>query len=305
MNLNLFVYLPRQTVYIGAVTIFIASLAIAPTITNAAGSPNPHWKKGSCDTCHQAVQPTTGDHALKNTDPQALCSECHKKRGAAVCRHRSDLIAEADRTAGFDDALQTNMDNGKLVCTTCHDMTPHCALDIKQRYRNTSFLRGGPYEKRGDQCFGCHSKSGYRQKSPHMHVSKGQIKEGHCVFCHGSVPQQDESGQWQSVQFATGGPLSKLCDGCHMVGPHPSGSVSGKSGWIHMVRPSMDYAKSMNQAVGTRGGSMPLDPNTGEITCTTCHNPHNRRLEGYPNAGEKTKTKLRYENMCEVCHDKK
>ena len=192
----------RYAVYVGAMIFLITSLAIAPATTEAAGSPNPHWRKDSCDACHQAAQPTTGEHALNTPDAQALCGECHKKRGAAVCRHRSDLTPESDWVADFDDALQAGLEEGKVVCTTCHDVTPHCALDIKQRYRNASFLRSGPFDKRGDQCFGCHSKSGYRQKSPHMHVSKGQIKEGHCVFCHGSVPQRDESGQWQSVQFA-------------------------------------------------------------------------------------------------------
>ena len=221
-----------------------------------------------------------------------------------MCRHRSDLAPAADWVADFDDALQAELDDGKVVCTTCHDMTPHCALDIKQRYRNMSFLRGGPFEKRSDQCFGCHSKSGYRQRSPHMHVSRGQIKEGHCVFCHGSVPQKDDTGQWQPVEFATDGPLSKLCDGCHMVGPHPSGSVRGKTGWFHMVVPPPETLERMQQKVATAGGSMPLDPYTGTVTCTTCHNPHNKRLEGYPISDEKTKTKLRYENMCEVCHDK-
>ena len=47
-----------------------------------------------------------------------------------------------------------------------------------------------------------------------------------------------------------------------------------------------------------------IDPNTGEITCATCHNPHARKLEGYPRSGEKTKKKLRYDDMCGVCHEK-
>lgn len=79
--------------------------------------------------------------------------------------------------------------------------------------------------------------------------------------------------------------------------------MSGKSGWIHMVVPSLDYAKQMQQTVTARGGSLPVDPNTFEITCTTCHNPHSKRLEAYPLSGEKTKSKLRFDDMCGVCHE--
>lgn len=304
MNKNQFTSHPRCAVYVGAVCVLITSLLTAPAITEAATSTNPHWRKGSCDVCHQAAQPTTEQYALKTASAQEVCGECHGKKGSMVCRHRSDLATSAETSAEIGDALQSGLDNGKVVCTTCHDMTPHCELDVKQRYRNTSFLRGGPFENRGELCFECHNKSGYRQRSPHMHIRKGEIKEGHCIFCHDSVPQQDASGQWMPVEHSTKWRLSQLCSGCHSVGPHPSGSVRGKTGWIHMVIPPADYAERMQQAVASRGGNLPLDPNTGEITCTTCHNPHNKKLEAYPLSGEKTKTKLRYENMCEVCHDK-
>jgi predicted CXXCH cytochrome family protein len=304
MNLINNDFQPRCALYIGAMIVFITIFAIAPALAEAANTPSPHWRKGSCDACHLDAQPATGQAALKTTPAQAVCSECHGKKGFSVCRHRSDITPEPARTAEFDDALQTGLDDGKVVCTTCHDMAPHCALDVKQRYRNTSFLRSGPFDTSSEQCFGCHSKSGYRQKTPHMQVSKGKIKEGTCVFCHGNVPQQDASGQWMPVQFATQGPLSQLCSGCHGVGPHPSSSMKGKSGWIHMVVPPPDYLERMQEKVATSGGSMPLDPHTGEITCATCHNPHARTLEGYPSSGEKSKSKLRYGDICGVCHEK-
>ena len=304
MNIHNFVSNPRRTGSTYMVIALMVGLVVASTVAQAAGTASPHWRKGSCQSCHESPQPITGQAQLKSTSAQSICEECHNGRAAPDCRHRSGFAPETARVADFDEHLQAGLDEGKVVCTTCHDMTPHCALDVKQRYRNTSFLRNGPYDNTSDQCFGCHSKSGYRQRSPHMHISKGVIKEGHCMFCHQSTPQRDASGQWLPVQFGTDGPLSQLCSGCHMIGPHPSGSVSGKTGWFHMVVPPPAYAERMQQSVATRGGSLPLDPNTGEITCATCHNPHNRKLEAYPLSGEKTKTKLRYENMCGVCHEK-
>jgi hypothetical protein len=302
MNLNHLVFHPRYVLSVGMMIIFMTGLAIAPAIAEAAKSQSPHWRKNSCQACHVQVQPTADQATLNATPAQAVCKECHGKKGFSVCRHRSDITPETERLADFDQAMRAGLDDGKVVCTTCHDMAPHCALDVKQRYRNTSFLRGGPFDKRGAECFGCHSKSGYKQRSPHMNISKGKIKEGHCAFCHESVPQQDASGQWKPVQYATDGPLSQLCSGCHGIGPHPSTSMSGKSGWIHMVVPPLEYGKRMRESVAARGGSLPVDPNTFEITCTTCHNPHSKKLEAYPLSGEKTKSKLRYEDMCGVCH---
>jgi len=290
-------------------TASLAFLLSAITLTSSgvawpAEGGNPHWRKNACETCHTAAQPAAGQPALKAATTEALCQECHDARAAPACRHRSGITPAADRVADFDEPLQAALDGGKVTCTTCHDMAPHCAVDTKQRYRNASFLRGGPFDDRSSQCFGCHSKSGYRQSTPHMHVRKGEIQEDKCAFCHNSVPQAGEGGQWQPVTFGTEGALSKLCNGCHMIGPHPSASVTGKTGWMHMVVPPPDYRERMQQSVAERGGSLPLDPNTGEITCATCHNPHHRGLEGYAISADKAKDKLRYENICEMCHEK-
>jgi hypothetical protein len=180
---------------------------------------------------------------------------------------------------------------------------PSRRIEVKQKYRNSSFLRGGPFEARDEQCFGCHKKSNYKQRSPHRQVRRNKILEGTCVFCHGAVPQQDASGQWMPVQFAVDGPQSNLCSGCHSVGPHPSSSVSGKTGWIHFSVPPERIAAAMQDTLTEHGGRLPLDPNSGETTCATCHDPHDRKLEGLPVAQTPgTKAKLRYDNMCGACH---
>jgi len=281
-----------------------ACLAVALLVAaGSAKAASPHWKRNACETCHASPAPTAEAPALKTTPADALCGTCHDGREAKVCRHRSGIATGADSSVGKD--FKGALENDQVVCTTCHDMAPHCALDVKQKYRNDTFLRGGPFDNDSDQCFGCHSKRGYRQPSPHMQVKKGEIKEGHCYFCHGAVPQKDASGQWLPVEFGTTENLSKLCQGCHSIGPHPSSSVTGKKGWMHMVVPPPEYAERMQASVAARGGHLPLDPGSGEIMCATCHNPHDPRLEGYPNAGEEdTTARLRYENMCGVCHEK-
>jgi hypothetical protein len=266
---------------------------------------NPHWNKSACQTCHDSAAPTAEQLSLKTTPGHAVCSECHDGIGANVCRHRSNIAVTPERIAGFDESLQAGLRDETVECTTCHEMKPHCALDIRQRYHNTSFLRGGPFDYRGDQCFGCHERSIYRQPSPHRQGRGTKFKENLCIFCHGTVPEMNDEGEWMPVQFATDEPLSKLCDGCHNVGPHPSSSVTGKTGWFHMSAPLSDYVDQMEQTVNALGGRLPLDLNTGEVTCATCHDPHDDRLAGFPIAetpGEDAR--LRYDEICGACHDK-
>ena len=287
---------------------WVVALGALPVWTQAsAAGASPHWRSDGCAECHASATPTAAQPALKTTPASALCATCHGGGEAALCAHRSDIAVASDRTATFAESLRPSLANGQVVCTTCHDMAAHCALDVKQRYRNKSFLRGGPFEERGEQCFLCHEKSAYRKPSPHMQSRKGgEFKEGTCIFCHGAVPQRDAAGKWQPVQYApNGGKWSAMCDGCHAVGPHPSGSVHGKSGWIHMVVPAGAYAERMKATVAAQGGRMPLDPQTRAITCVTCHDPHDQRVPGFAVASTPgTKARLRYEDMCGACHDK-
>lgn len=287
-----------------AAVLLLGCLALSPAVRAQDGA-SPHWKKDGCTACHTGAAPTAANLMLKTTPGDAVCSECHGDGEASVCRHRSGFAVSAERVADFDEALQAGIRDGELSCTTCHELKPHCERDVKQRYRNPSFLRGGAFEDRSDQCYACHSKRDYKQRSPHRQVRKDQIIEGACAFCHGAVPQQDAAGQWLPVQFATSGPQSKLCSGCHRVGPHPSSSVTGKTGWFHMSVPPAEMATRMEHTVVREQGSLPLDPSTGEITCTTCHNPHDRKLEGLRVAKTPgNRSKLRYDDICGACHEK-
>ena len=273
---------------------------------HAAGASDPHWKAGTCITCHNSDAPTAEALDLKTTPAYAVCSDCHDGRDATICRHRSDITVTPERVADFDESMQAGVKDNSVACTTCHEMKPHCARDVKQRYRNASFLRGAPFDSRSEQCFGCHGRSGYRMPIPHIQGRKNRFKESTCIFCHQVVPGRDEDGHWiMPVQFATNEPLAKLCNGCHNVGPHPSSSVTGKTGWIHMTVPNEAFKERMKQTVETKGGRLPLDPTTGEIFCATCHDPHDQRLAGFSIAETPgTKAKLRYDDICRACHEK-
>jgi predicted CXXCH cytochrome family protein len=278
-------------------------LAVAVVCLPVYGaSSNPHWKAGTCTVCHDSEAPTVDNLALKTTPGYAVCADCHDGGDAKVCRHRSDIGVSDHRLTDIDATFQPGITDGKVGCTTCHEMKAHCARDVKERYRNPSMLRGAPYSYKGDMCFSCHATSGYRKPSPHNQGRASRFKKNLCIYCHGEVPAQDEEGQWLPVKFATDEPLS---NGCHNKGPHPSSSVTGKRGWFHMSVPDDEFKARMQETVNTKGGRLPLDPNTGEVTCATCHDPHDDRLSGFAiSEVPGDRMKLRYDNMCGACHEK-
>ena len=72
-----------------------------------------------------------------------------------------------------------------------------------------------------------------------------------------------------------------------------------------MSVPPERQALNMAQTVADRGGKLPLDPSTGEMTCATCHDPHDDRVDGFmvsESAG--AEARLRFDDMCGACHDK-
>jgi len=118
------------------------------------------------------------------------------------------------------------------------------------------------------------------------------------------MPARDERS-WLTVDFNVTGSLNDMCTGCHVVQPHPGNSFSGQPvGWAHLAVPSADVRANMKQAEDARGLIFPLDPNTGEVNCATCHNPHPEELEGYPVATTPgSEARLRVDKICQACHD--
>ena len=149
----------------------------ATALARPSVSPSNPWQASVAvqPACHDAPTPAAAQLGLKASPAQAVCATCHGGGEASVCAHRPDIVVTSDRVTTIAEPLRPALSNGQVVCTTCHDMTPHCALDVKSRYRNKSFLRGGPFEERGEQCFLCHEESAYRKPSPHMQSGKDSM----------------------------------------------------------------------------------------------------------------------------------
>jgi hypothetical protein len=272
-------------------------------VSPAGGEPvNPHWNKTSCPVCHTDAAPVAGRAALNTGAAEQLCEDCHGGSGQArQCRHFSDIPVG---DMNMPEAYAENLVDGRLVCTTCHDLTVQClSPSVSYSFMNPGFVRDRVSRSRGEDCFRCHETSGFEKLNPHV-MNAGNPEQPTCTLCHASMPAKDEHG-WLPVTFHLARSLNDLCTGCHAVKPHPGNSFSGEPiGWEHLALPSAEVRENMARSEQVLGLIFPLDPNTGEVHCSTCHNPHHDDLDGYPVAQDPgRKGRLRVDDICQACHD--
>ncbi|MBI5562216.1 MAG: hypothetical protein HY894_05095 [Deltaproteobacteria bacterium] len=149
--------------------------------------------------------------------------------------------------------------------------------------------------------------------NPHEQINdEGEILWGACLICHKSVPDMAAEKSIKDVKLRFDDP-SETCVRCHTVKPHPAGEDSPEarmSGFVvpnHMVVPRKQIATNMRFALKENRMIFPLDPKTGKIICSTCHNPHERGLlTGRADFGADATRRLRSATMdiCPNCHRK-
>jgi len=147
-------------------------------------------------------------------------------------------------------------------------------------------------------CYRCHDSSHYERRNPHQHLDEdGGIIEETCLYCHDSVPDA-AADVFADVGFIAD--VELLCRRCHRTQPfqrHPGGVE-------HHVRPSEKLLARIQQLEVDQGALMPLT-SSGEVTCVTCHNPHQQGVipAFRPSArGAGAKWRHRVPDICIECH---
>lgn len=279
-------------------TLLVTALVVAvPALAND----NPHWSKSACQTCHVDAAPAAGNLVFHEAEPELLCESCHGSPGGAKpCRHNSDMAAGE---VAVPDSLASALKGGKVVCTTCHDLTKQCLNPTRSAsFMSPGFIRDRQSRNRSEYCHQCHDRSAYEKLNPHR-METGDPAQPTCTFCHATMPVKDERG-WVSVDFHVQGSLNAMCLGCHKVAPHPGFSFGGPPRWDHLAIASNDIADNMQRAEQTHGMTLPIDPNTAQVWCGTCHNPHDEALEDYPVGNSPgLKARLRVTDICQACHE--
>lgn len=150
--------------------------------------------------------------------------------------------------------------------------------------------------------------------NPHDQVNdEGEILWGRCVICHVNVPDIEKERSIKDVKLRFKEELKDLCFRCHPTKRHPgaeggiSARMSGYAAKDHLVVPRTDILLNMRFTKKEVFTSIPLDPDTGKVTCATCHNPHERGvLFGRGDWGADSAMRLRTEGLdiCQYCHRK-
>jgi hypothetical protein len=214
------------------------------------GAADPHGDPEGCTECH-GVLPDGG------VDPSwpavAACERCHPDTNFHLVGVEPEEI-ECDPELVLQD--------GMLACVTCHD-EPACE-GLPKQARGADHFRGGPYKKTLDLCFRCHERSDYERTDPHrdLRTPDGDRNDAVCIFCHQGVP---ESAQDEVVDTLRVDPV-ELCKGCHAHQIHvgiPS----------HLVLLPEEMAPVVERHNASAEHPIPIGPR-GEISCTSCHDPH-------------------------------
>jgi predicted CXXCH cytochrome family protein len=280
--------------------------------------PNPHWQADACRGCHDMSQGEAGKMPpLLSSDVNMLCGNCHDPSLVAEYIHAVDMEPPdefLDRMPEeFLAVLETQ--DGLINCVMCHDLPLQCDPEkFSMQEINFNFFRGGPYSSRTDLCFNCHNPEDYERYNPHDQVTdEGELDTEQCFFCHNVTPNRAGARSINDVTFNVAENLKRLCTGCHPYRPHPGGawfSPTGNragGGPNHLKVPPEKIRKKLEETVAATGTVMPLEPETGEVFCATCHNPHERGVQYYHKAdiGADGYKRLRQEKftICVSCHD--
>lgn len=134
----------------------------------------------TCTTCHSVHDPQSETKQLKAKDQRALCATCHR-----------DKIAKLDRSGHMP------VREGKLQCTTCHNV--HGTTNVR-------LLRKG--DSVAELCTSCHAE----KRGPYL-WEHPPSRDG-CTTCH------DPHGSANERMLVSKPPI--LCQRCHVHTRHPS-----------------------------------------------------------------------------------
>jgi uncharacterized Zn finger protein (UPF0148 family) len=260
-----------------------------------------HYSGKYCSECHEKTPEKGGEDYLKfNSDFSQLC-RCHGYTPGTYI-HPVDIFPSEEKKKDIPDNFP--LKDGKVSCTTCHDIYLQCQKNPRFKVMNRRFLRGAPYVSRTTLCFRCHDEKKYTMLDPHNQLTEsGAIVVDKCLYCHVEKPDE-RIATFEQVKLI--GNLEVLCFRCHFKQSqmHPINAN-------HLVTPPPAIVNYMKETEKKFGIILPLNYD-GKITCPTCHNPHERGViprdrASAKGASEKYRLRLSEVNMqiCVACHKDK
>ena len=249
-----------------------------------------HYTGKYCADCHEQTPQEGGNKFLKfSGDFNKLC-KCHVQ---APDNYIHPVGIEPSQEKNAKIPAELPLQEGKITCLTCHDIYWQC----QKRRVDKNSLRGSPFTKRSDFCYKCHDDASYMMLDPHSQLNAwGKIIVEKCLYCHTEKPDENRA-HYKDVQFI--GDLEVICQRCHVIRGNHAGNVD------HMVKPSPKALARMQAMEIEFGIILPLDEN-GQLTCITCHNPHDKGvIQAESPAAKGAGSKYRHRlpgKLCVECH---
>ncbi|GBD96303.1 MAG TPA: hypothetical protein ENG83_00490 [Nitrospirae bacterium] len=260
-----------------------------------------HYTGKYCSECHEKTPVKGGNKFLKSGGDFTQLCKCHGYTPGAYI-HPAGVVPSEEKRKKIPEDFP--LKDGRISCSTCHDIYLQCRKNPRLKVLNKRFLRGAPYVSRTTLCFRCHDEKKYRMLDPHNQLTeKGAIIVDKCLYCHVKKPDE-KTATFKEVRLI--GNLEALCFRCHFKQSrfHPINAN-------HLVKPSPAIIKNMKDAEQKFGIILPLNYE-GKITCPTCHNPHERGVIPWDKpsakgASEKYRLRLSELNLqiCIACHKDK
>lgn len=291
----------KKIIVIFFITIFPALIVFARESDILPQDTNLHFTGEYCQECHEKEPEKGGDPFLRyNGDFTQLC-KCHGYTPGTYI-HPVDIVPSEEKRSSIPKDFP--LFQGKVSCSTCHDMYLQCTVNPQAQVLNRRFLRGAPYLSRTTLCFRCHDETKYRMLDPHNQITKdGKIVVKKCLYCHVEKPDE-KNATFDAVKLI--GNLEVLCYRCHYKQStlHPINAN-------HLREPSENILSMMKESEKKYNIILPLNYE-GKVTCPTCHNPHERGvIPGWKasakGASEKFRLRLTKKNLtiCVACHSDK
>ncbi len=260
-----------------------------------------HFTGKYCLECHTKIPKEGGEKFLKFGGDFTRSCRCHGYTPGTYI-HPVNIVPSKEKKGHIPKEFP--LKDGRISCSTCHDIYLQCRKDPKTKRLNRRFLRGAPYVSRTTLCFRCHDDKKYKMLDPHNQLSdKGAIIVDKCLYCHVEKPDE-KTATFKQVRLI--GNLEVLCFRCHFKQSrfHPINAN-------HLVKPNKTILANMKETEKKFGIILPLNYK-GKITCPTCHNPHERGVipRDKPSAkGASEKYRLRLSGVdlqiCVACHKDK
>ncbi|GMU37170.1 MAG: hypothetical protein KJ057_06130 [Phycisphaerae bacterium] len=282
----------RGSASLGARLCFGGAVALAVELSAAQeASFSPHWRADGCVVCHEGGAKAPGPVPREKVD--VLCLTCHDGKSAVRERHPVGRTFSSDQV---ENRGSWPLVDGRLSCVTCHDFSAHCRVAPERPRDNPRFLResisaGGS----AANCGVCHAAARASRHNPHLMTDlRGGVNASSCGFCH-PEPVASGASAVRTGRAALHTDEVTLCGACHTQhvdffepghtgAPMTASLVDQLRRW---TREAAAQAGGPDPGAASRAGAetvadsatsglgLPLDA-AGRVTCSTCHNPHER-----------------------------